>query len=77
MAFDAKCNDRFPKINPGSMIQPYISTEDGVARVDPSRLLNEEDRRSANQVRRVEDPVKVKEKAKKVGSLSSNVPYCL
>lgn len=48
------------------MVQPYITSSNGLARADPSRLINHEDRKLSDQVKRVEHPVKVKEKTNKV-----------
>ncbi|KAF2490559.1 rRNA-processing protein FCF2 [Lophium mytilinum] len=53
---------RLPKLDPGVIVQPYIQTVDGVARVDPSRLVNDDDRSKANAVRKVEDPLKIKKR---------------
>lgn len=53
---------RLPKLNPGPIVQPYITSTDGIARADPTRLVNDEDRQIT--ARRIEDPVKVKEKSK-------------
>lgn len=49
-------------------MQPYITSTDGIARADPTRLVNDEDRQIT--ARRIEDPVKVKEKSKMVGDLA-------
>ena len=64
---------RLLKLNVGPIAQPYVSTTVGIARVDRCRLLSEEDRRASNQIRRVEDPIKIKESAKKVGRF---IFYC-
>lgn len=50
----------FPKLNTGDIAKPYISTMGDVAQVDSSRLLQEKDRILANKIRKVEDPVVVK-----------------
>lgn len=50
------------------MSRPYITTKNGIAHADPSRLLSDHDRKLAGRVRCVEDPVQVKEKAIKVSS---------
>lgn len=52
----------------GDIPRPYITTKNGIAHADPSRLLSDHDRKLAGRVRRVEDPVQVKEKAIKVSS---------
>jgi len=56
------------KLQVGEIPRPYISTKNGIAHADPSRLLSDRDRKLAGRVRRVEDPVQVKEKAIKVSS---------
>lgn len=48
------------------MRQPYINTINGVARADSRRMLSDEDRQKNDLVRRVEDPVMVKQETKKV-----------
>ena len=53
---------KFPKLNTGEMVQPYVSDAGDVATVDRSRLLGEQDRKLSNQIRKVEDPVAVKKK---------------
>ncbi|OJD31574.1 rrna-processing protein fcf2 [Diplodia corticola] len=40
----------------------YVQTEGDVARADPSRLLDDQQRALANHIRKVEDPVAVKKK---------------
>ncbi|KAI9844090.1 MAG: hypothetical protein M1837_005804 [Sclerophora amabilis] len=52
---------KIPRLNPGQLPQPYVRSTDDIARVNSSRILNKEERQLANQPRRVEDPVKVKE----------------
>ncbi len=59
---------RLPKLSPGPIAQPYVTSTDGIARADRNRLVNEKDRHITT--RRVEDPIKVKEKIKKVGNLA-------
>ena len=53
---------RISKLDTGVITQPYISTIDGIARTDSSRLLSSQDRGLSNNARRVEDPVKRKER---------------
>ena len=55
-------------LHTGETTQPYIARRNGVAHADTRRLLSDKDRQLAGQVRRVEDPYKTKEKAKKVGT---------
>ena len=47
------------------MAQPYITSNDGIARADRTRLADKKDQRIFP--RRVEDPVKLKERIRKVG----------
>ena len=47
--------------------KPYVSTKSGVAKLDRSRVQSEEDHKLARSVKKVEDPVVVKEKKLKVG----------
>lgn len=61
---------RLPKLDTGTIAQPYITSTDGIARADRTRLVNGKDRQVT--VRRVEDPAKVKERDKKVGSRVSS-----
>ncbi|KAK0366707.1 dTDP-fucopyranose mutase [Friedmanniomyces endolithicus] len=53
----------FPKLNTGKLEKPYISTKGDVATVDAKRLLEEKQRKQANMVRKVEDPMMVKKAA--------------
>lgn len=55
-------------LNSGTVAQLYITSTDGIARADRTRLIDEHDRQIT--ARRVEDPVKVKEGTKKVGNFS-------
>ncbi|KAI9757854.1 MAG: hypothetical protein M4579_003290 [Chaenotheca gracillima] len=52
---------RIPKLNPGTLPQSYVRSKADVAQANQSRLVDEKDRKLANQSRHVEDPVKVKE----------------
>jgi len=49
--------------------KPYITTSNGVARADRRRLLDEQDRQLSNKVKRVEDPVLVKQEKLEVGNV--------
>jgi hypothetical protein len=46
----------FPKLDPGQLQKSYISQEDGVSNADSSRLVDEQQRKQANAVRKVQDP---------------------
>ena len=59
---------RSPKLNPGPIAQPYITSTAGIARADRNRLVNDKDRQIA--ACRVEGPVKVKTRIKNVGNLA-------
>jgi hypothetical protein len=47
-------------------VEPYIKTADQGASVDPSHLVTAQERKLANGIRVVEDPVAIKAKAAKV-----------
>lgn len=51
-----------PKLNTGVIAKPYIRREGDVARVDSSRLLDQQDRGLSNDIRKVEDPLQVKKR---------------
>lgn len=53
---------KLPKLNATDVPAPYIQTNGDVARVDPSRLVDAQQRELANSIRKVEDPVAVKKK---------------
>ncbi|KAK0292027.1 dTDP-fucopyranose mutase [Friedmanniomyces endolithicus] len=53
----------FPKLDTGKVEKPYISSKGDVATVDAKRLLEEKQRKQANTVRNVEDPVTAKKTA--------------
>ncbi|TVY21243.1 rRNA-processing protein fcf2 [Lachnellula arida] len=55
--------DNIPTIDSGKSITPYIQKTSQGAQVDPSHLVKPEERKLANGIRRVEDPVAVKAKA--------------
>ena len=59
---------RLPKLNPGPIALPYITSTDGIARADQTRLVHDRDRQIT--LRRVEEAAKVKERLKKVGILA-------
>ncbi|KAJ9661698.1 dTDP-fucopyranose mutase [Coniosporium apollinis] len=51
-----------PKLNTGTLETPYVRVEKDIARVDGSRLLDPNLRALSNQVRKVEEPVRQKQK---------------
>jgi len=56
-----------PKLNTGIIAKPYIRREGDVARVDSSRLLDQQDRGLSNGIRKIEDPLQVKKRLAEVG----------
>lgn len=56
----------FPKLSTGEIAKPYVSTTGQVAQVDSSRLLQEKDRVLADKIRKIEDPVALKQKKAEV-----------
>lgn len=59
----------FPKLDPGKLEKPYVSTKGDVATVDAPRLLDEKHRKHATGIRKVEDPVAAKKAAEEVCQL--------
>ncbi|GME46603.1 rRNA processing protein fcf2 [Neofusicoccum parvum] len=53
---------KLPRLEAAGLPAPYIQTNGDVARVDPSRLLDAQQRELANHIRKVEDPVAVRKK---------------
>lgn len=74
---DSKDTFTFPKLNAGQLEKPYTTTQNGVARVDSPRLLQEQDRKQANGTRKVEDPVAAKKLALEVCFALRISPICL
>ena len=56
----------FPKLNTGKLDEAYVTSKDDVATVDTSRLLELKQRKQANGIRKVEDPVTAKKFAEDV-----------
>ncbi|KAK1819675.1 dTDP-fucopyranose mutase [Friedmanniomyces endolithicus] len=65
----------FPKLNTGKLEKPYISTKGDVATVDAKRLLEEKQRKKANMVRKVEDPVTAKKAALEVKKATAGTQW--
>jgi len=65
-AKDVSTLPKFPRLNVGEIAQPYVRTNGDVARVDPSKLLGKRERDLANKIRKVEDPVAVKQRLSEV-----------
>ena len=56
----------FPKLNTGKLDEAYVTSKGDVAMVDASRLLQAKQRKKANGIRKVEDPVSAKKFAEAV-----------
>ena len=56
----------FPKLETGSLVQPYVSAKGDVVAADSDRMLEKKERKLANGLRRVEDPVALKKAAQEV-----------
>lgn len=67
----------FPKLETGKLEKPYVSHKDGVANVDAARLVAEQQRKQANGVRKVEDPVTAKKLAVEVSSTISAMSFAM
>jgi hypothetical protein len=65
----SKAFTNLPKLSAGSIGSPYIRTKGSIAHFDQSRLLSAEQRKLAGTIRKVEDPVLVKQNAIKVSDL--------
>lgn len=52
---------RLPKLRPGHIADTYLKTDGSVTRPDPSQLISAKDRALADGVKKIEDPVQVKE----------------
>ncbi len=53
---------RAPKIDSSLLPQPYIQSNDQIARADCRRLIDDKDRKLAGAIRKVEDPVALRRK---------------
>jgi hypothetical protein len=64
---EAKETYTFPKLQTGNIEKPYVSTtKHNVATADSARLVDEKQRKKADGIRRVEEPVQAKRLAKEV-----------
>ncbi|KAF2231898.1 nucleolus protein required for cell viability [Viridothelium virens] len=52
-----------PRLDASATEKPYIKNDGGVARIDQSRLLSDNQRNLANGIRKIEDPVVMKKRA--------------
>lgn len=66
-------NFKFPKLDAGNLESPYIRTKGEVASVDAKRLLDDKDRKQANGIRKVEDPVAAKKALSEVSAIRTSV----
>ncbi|KAI7606090.1 hypothetical protein KC319_g21557 [Hortaea werneckii] len=71
---DEKNPYTFPKLNAGELEKPYIASKGAVASVDSSRLLDDKDRKQANSIRKVEDPLTAKKAAVEASRLFLSPP---
>jgi hypothetical protein len=67
---------RLPKLNPGIIAETSLKTEGSITRVDPSKLINSQQRALAEGSKKIEDPVQVKKQKLAVCpcSLSPSLP---
>ena len=59
-----------PKLDVGTLPQPYVRSIGEIACADPARLLRKEDRDLSNRIRKVEDPLVVKKQLAEVSHLN-------
>ena len=59
---------RFPLLKTRQLPQPYVRSMGDTAHVDTKRMVDVQERRSANGLRKVEDPYMVKQRLQKVTS---------
>lgn len=64
----------FPKLSTGELARPCVSTKGDVARVENSVALQEKDRKLSNQIRKVEDPVAVRNRQAEVSAVQTPTP---
>ena len=57
---------KLPKLQPGHVADSYLKTENGVRKLDPSKLISENDRVLAHGIKKIEDPVQVKKQKAEV-----------
>lgn len=62
----------FPKLQTGQLKTPYVSSDGNVATLDSKRVSDQTQRKGANGIRRVEDPLASKKAAQEVRHL---LPY--
>ena len=58
----------FPRLQTGKLDEPYITSNGAVATADASRLLDAKQRKQADDVRKVQDPIIAKKLAQEVRS---------
>lgn len=70
--YGSNLQPRLPMSNSEPISRPYITSTDGIARADRTRLVDERDRQIT--ARRVDDRFKVKERVRKVGNFA-HLPF--
>ncbi|MCJ1481584.1 hypothetical protein MMC06_001743 [Schaereria dolodes] len=63
-----RCLKRWPRLDPGIIPQPYITSNSGIAQTDPARLLDDWQRQLSGKPREVEDAMKGKRELKKANA---------
>lgn len=64
----------FPKLNTGVLPEPYLSSNGTVTTVESGRLLDKKQRKQADGVREVKDPLVVKQMANEVRHARRSYP---
>lgn len=64
---------RIPALKPGALPKPYVETLDGIARTNAGLLLDNHERLKPNQIRKIEDPVKLQDRKMQVRYGFSNL----
>ena len=59
---------KLPKLAAGPVADTYTKTQGNITRLDSSKLMNKRDQVLANGVRKIEDPVAVKQQKLKVSA---------
>ena len=65
-----------PRLDTGEVGRAYTTKKNGIAHMDASRGVREEDRKQAGQIRKVEDPVVVQRRAEEVSTGSLHT-FCI
>ncbi|MCJ1248320.1 hypothetical protein MMC30_005537 [Trapelia coarctata] len=51
------------KLDPGTVVSPYVTLKVDIARADPGRLVPERERLLSGKIRKVDDPMEIKRKS--------------